>query len=172
MATKGILAPPSRATSREHNAASPEFLSAFQALVGEVFRLNGSLLAAGERLGRDLGISPARWQAIAVIRHEPMTVANMARQLGLTRQSVQRTVNGLIRDGLAQTGPNPVHKRSHWVELTAQGRQVMTQLRERQVPLTTLFTDALDIDSSELEQIAQRLKAIRETAEKVATTSK
>ena len=44
---------------------SPDFLEAFQRLVGEVFRLNGELLAAGERLGRDVGISPARWQVIA-----------------------------------------------------------------------------------------------------------
>ncbi len=137
--------------------------------MGEVFRLNGSLLAAGERLGRDLGISPARWQAIAIIRNEPKTVADMARQLGLTRQSVQRTVNGLIRDGLARIKSNPGHKRSHWIELTEQGRQTMAQLRDRQVPLTKLFTQELDISSDELERLAQQLKAMRETADKIGT---
>lgn len=145
-----------------------EFVEAFQRLVGEIFRLNGELLAAGDRLGRGIGISPARWQVIATIRNEPMTVADIGRRLGLTRQSVRRTVNLLTKEGLARTRPNPNHRRSHLVALTRRGREVMDQLRRRQIPLTGLFTHELGLDVDDLDRLASQLEMLRETAQRVA----
>jgi DNA-binding MarR family transcriptional regulator len=149
------------------NQLSPDFVEAFQSLVGEVFRLNGALLSAGDRLARDLGISPARWQTIATIRSEPMTVAEIARRLGLTRQSVQRTVKLLMQEGLAKHRPNPEHRRSHLIALTRRGEQVMEELAARQVPLTARFTLQLGLSVEDLEQLAKQLHTIRETAERV-----
>jgi DNA-binding MarR family transcriptional regulator len=146
---------------------SPDFVQAFQALIGEVFRLNGALLSAGDRLARDLGISPARWQTIATIRNQPMTVSDIARRLGLTRQSVQRTVKLLIEEGLARQQPNPEHRRSHLVALTRRGEKVMHELSNRQVPLTGLFTRDQGLSVEDLRQLADQLKTIRETAERV-----
>ncbi len=148
---------------------SPEFVEAFQSLVGEVFRLNGALLSAGDRLARDLGVSPARWQTIATIRKKPMTVSDIARRLGLARQSVQRTVKLLIGEGLAMHRPNPEHRRSHLVALTRRGEQVMEELAARQVPLTALFTLQLGLSVEDLEELARQLHTIRETAERVGT---
>jgi len=145
---------------------SEDFVDAFQALVGEVFRLNGALLAAGDRLARDVGVSPARWQTIATIRKQPMTVADIARRLGLTRQSVQRTVKLLIEEGVVEQLPNPGHRRSHLVALTRRGEKVMQELSVRQVPLTGLFTRDLGFRVEDLQQLADRLRAIRETAER------
>lgn len=142
-------------------------MQAFQRLVSEIFRLNGELLAAGERLGKDLGMSPARWQALATIRNEPLTVADIARRLGLTRQSVQRTINALRRDGLVRTLPNPGHRRSHLIELTPDGDRAWQQLRDRQVPLTDMFTEGLGLTAPKLEQIAEQLRVIRKTAEDI-----
>ncbi|MDJ0928908.1 MAG: MarR family transcriptional regulator [Gammaproteobacteria bacterium] len=147
---------------------SPDFLEAFQRLVGEVFRLNGELLAAGERLGRDVGISPARWQVIATIRNEPMTVAEIGRRLGLTRQSIRRTVKLLAKEGLVRTRQNPNHRRSHLVALTRRGRQVMDKLRRRQVPLTGMFTHELGLDVDDLDRLTGQLEMLRETAQRVA----
>jgi DNA-binding MarR family transcriptional regulator len=143
------------------------YVDAFQRLVSEVFRLNGELLAAGERLGKDLGVSPARWQALATIRNQPLTVADIARRLGLTRQSVQRTVNNLRRDGLVRTQPNPEHRRSHLIQLTPSGELAWAQLRERQTPLTGMFTHGLGLTAQELDRIAAQLRAIRKTAEDI-----
>jgi len=140
-------------------------MEAFQRLVSEIFRLNGELLAAGERLGKDLGMSPARWQALATIRDEPLTVADIARRLGLTRQSVQRTINALRRDRLVRTLPNPGHRRSHLIQLTRDGDRAWQQLRDRQVPLTDMFTAGLGLTAAELERIAGQLRAIRKTAQ-------
>jgi DNA-binding MarR family transcriptional regulator len=146
---------------------SEDFVEAFQSLVGEVFRLNGALLAAGDRLARDVGVSPARWQTIATIRRQPMTIADIARRLGLTRQSVQRTVKLLIEEGIVEQLPNPGHRRSHLVALTRHGRKVMHQLSDRQVPLTGLFTRDQGLSVEDLQQLAEQLRTIRETAERV-----
>ena len=151
----------SRATEQD------QLVQAFQRLVGEVFRLNGELLSVGERLGKDLGMSPARWQTLATIRREQMTVAEIARRLGLTRQSVQRTANLLRREGLVKTAPNPGHRRSHLVGLTRDGERVWAQLRERQVPLTGVFTDGLGITAQDLDRLAGQLRTIRKAAEGV-----
>lgn len=152
---------------RDMPAAEPALVLSFQRLVSEVFRLNGELLAAGERLGRDLGMSPARWQTLATIRNRPLTVADIARRLGLTRQSVQRTVNKLRRDGLVRTQPNPEHRRSHLIELTRDGEQAWNQLRNRQVPLTDRFTHGLGLTTEELDALADQLRTIRKTAEDI-----
>lgn len=144
-----------------------ELVVAFQRLVGELFRLNGELLSASERLGKDVGISPARWQALATIRHEPRTVAEIARRLGLTRQSVQRTVNLLRREGLVKTAPNPGHRRSHLIALTREGQRTWAQLRDRQAPLTALFTDGLGLTAQDLDRLAGQLRTIRKAAEDI-----
>ena len=110
---------------------SLEFVRAFQRFVGEVFRLNGQLLTTADLLSRDLEVSTARWQTIAVIRNEPMTVAAIARRLGLTRQSVQQTVNRLERQDLVEFVDNPNHRTSLLVRLTGHGHQIMDILRDR-----------------------------------------
>ena len=167
MTTQRTKHVPDSAPHRGANARDRGLVEAFQRLVSEVFRLNGELLAAGERLGKDLGVSPARWQALATIRNDPLTVADIARRLGLTRQSVQRTVNKLRRDGLVRTRPNPEHRRSQLIELTQDGARVWSQLRERQIPLTGDFTDGLGLGAQELEQLAAQLRAIRKSAQSI-----
>lgn len=75
---------------------------AFTELVLEVFRLNGRLLEAGDRLTQPVGLSSARWQILGVVEHGPITVAHVARIMGLTRQSVQQTANSLEKEGLIE----------------------------------------------------------------------
>jgi hypothetical protein len=60
-------------------------------LIIEIFRINGRLLAAGDRLVADLGLTSARWQVIGAIAiaGQPQTVPAIARTMGLTRQAVQ-----------------------------------------------------------------------------------
>jgi DNA-binding MarR family transcriptional regulator len=49
----------------------------------------------------------------------------IARRLGLTRQSVQRTADALVDEGLAAYEPNPDHQRSPLLILTDHGREVL-----------------------------------------------
>ena len=76
---------------------------AFQDVLLALFRLHGQVLHAADVMSADAGLSGARWQVMKVVARRPMTVSQVARRLGLQRQSVQRTVDGL-REALAMIG--------------------------------------------------------------------
>ncbi len=92
-----------------------ETADALTELILDVFRLNGSLLASGDALVGDLGLTSARWQvlgAIALAPH-PLPVASLARTMGLSRQSVQRLVDEMKADAWVRLMPNPHHRLSN-----------------------------------------------------------
>ena len=92
--------------------------------------------AAGDRLAHPLGLTAARWQvlgSVAGVAH-PAPVAHVAREMGLTRQSVQRIADRLVADALLEYQDNPHHKRAPLVVMTARGRKVFAGVTERQGP--------------------------------------
>ncbi|TDC34566.1 MarR family transcriptional regulator, partial [Micromonospora sp. KC213] len=101
-------------------------------LVIEVFRLNGRLLAAGDELARPVGLTSARWQVLGVIDDEPRTVAQVARAMGLTRQSVQQTADALGREGFVAFQEHPGDRRTKLMSLTPRGRQALRVVERRQ----------------------------------------
>jgi len=68
----------------------------------DVFRLNGLLIAVGDAMAEPSGQTTARWRVLAAIGDAPLTVAQIARAWWLTRQSVQRVADVLVKDGLAE----------------------------------------------------------------------
>lgn len=148
---------------------SIEFVRSFQRLVGAVFRLNGQLLSTADMLSKDLEVSTARWQTIAVIRNEPLTVAEIARRLGLSRQSVQQTVNRLRVQDITEFIDNPAHKTSQLVRLTDYGKDVMETLRDRQTRLTAQFTGGLGMSVDEIDMLTEKLEHLRLHAEQIDT---
>jgi DNA-binding MarR family transcriptional regulator len=101
----------------------------FTELVLEIFRFNGQLVFVGDRMTRSLGLSTARWQILGAIAlaEVPLTVADIARNMGLQRQSVQRTVDVLVNAGLVVTQENPNHQRARLVVFTRKGRAAYAQ---------------------------------------------
>ena len=55
----------------------------------------------------------------------PLPVAHVARNMGLSRQSVQRVVDLLAERDMVRYKANPHHQRAKLVELTAAGRAVL-----------------------------------------------
>lgn len=104
-------------------------------LILETFRLNGALLSAGDKLVKDIGLTSARWQVLGAIALEnrPLTVAQIGRRMGLTRQAVQRLVNELEASGVLEFQENPDHKRAKLVTLTRQGERAFSRADRRQV---------------------------------------
>ncbi|NND35729.1 MAG: MarR family transcriptional regulator [Gammaproteobacteria bacterium] len=149
---------------------SIEFVRSFQRFVGAVFRLNGQLLSTADLLSKDLEVSTARWQTIAVIRNEPLTVAEIARRLGLSRQSVQQTVNRLCEQDITEFIDNPAHKTSQLVRLTDHGKEVMETLRDRQTRLTAYFTGGLGFSVDEIDRLTDKLEHLRRHAEQIDTS--
>lgn len=92
------------------------------------FRLNGQFLAVAEDLAATAGLTAARWQVLGAVLHEPLSVASIARTMGITRQSVQRTADILVDLGLAEYVPNPAHRRAKLVRPTEEGRAAVMRI--------------------------------------------
>jgi len=107
---------------------------AWTGLVIEVFRMNGDLLAAGDALVGDLGLTSARWQVLGAIALSaaPLPVAHIARNMGLTRQAVQRLVDDMRTEGFVRLAPNPHHRRAMLVVATERGEAAYRTAIERQ----------------------------------------
>ncbi|MBB99716.1 MAG: MarR family transcriptional regulator [Rhodobacteraceae bacterium] len=101
----------------------------------ETFRLNGGLLSAGDALVGDLGLTSARWQVLGAVALEgrPLSVAQIARRMGLSRQAVQRVVNDLGAAGLVALQDNPDHKRARLVVMTGAGEAAYAEADRRQI---------------------------------------
>lgn len=108
----------------------------FTELVLEIFRLNGLLLAEGDRIAGNYGLSSARWKVLGAvaIQGHPMTVAQIGRHMGQARQSVQRIANDMAERGYFTWVDNRSDKRAMLLKLTAKGRRVYKQLESEQSP--------------------------------------
>ena len=100
-------------------------------LILETFRLNGRLLEAGDELVRHLELTSARWQVLGAIDASPvpLPIAHVARNMGLSRQAVQRLANEMEKDGLVRFAPNPHHERAKLVLMTDQGKAAFRSAR-------------------------------------------
>jgi DNA-binding MarR family transcriptional regulator len=105
---------------------------AFQDVLAALFRLHGQVLDAADRMAGDVGLTGARWQVMRVVARRPMTTSQVARRLGLKRQSVQRTVDLLRHDGIVAIEANLDHRRAGLVTLTEAGRGQLAALERRQ----------------------------------------
>jgi DNA-binding MarR family transcriptional regulator len=103
-------------------------------VVLSTFRANGLLLAAGDVLSAEDGLTSARWQVLGaiVLADRPLTVPQIARRMGLTRQSVHPTVQRLVGAGLLELMPNADHRRSQLVRLTQAGSAKYAAIDARQ----------------------------------------
>lgn len=95
-------------------------LLAVRNLVIKIFETNGRLVETGNALVRSAGLTTAWWQVLGALGYSPMPlpVAHIARNMGITRQAVQRVVDLLLEQGFVALQPNPHHQRAKLVVLT------------------------------------------------------
>ncbi|HEV7372363.1 MarR family winged helix-turn-helix transcriptional regulator [Arenibaculum sp.] len=134
-------------------------------LILETFRLNGRLLAAGDALVGDLGLTSARWQVLGavVLSPVPLPVAHVARNMGLSRQNVQRIANELEAQGIVRFAPNPHHQRAKLVLPTARGQAVYEAASARQEPWAAALADG--VPAHAVAAAVQVLRTLRERLE-------
>ena len=146
---------------------SIEFLADFQLLFGNIIRINGAFLEVAEKIcSDDELITVPIWRVIAVIRINPMTVPEIAKYLGIKRQSVQSTVNQMKRRGLISFRKNPNHKTSPLVILTKKGNDKVNDIFKYQKKLTQIFIKGTDITMKDVVSSREFLRALRENSEK------
>ena len=139
---------------------------AFTSFVVQVARLGGDFTATGEKLAALGGQSLARWVVLDAAEDGPASVAQIARGLGMARQSVQRVADLLVQDGLAVYEDNPDHQRAKLLAPTAPGRRALTTISTAQ----KTWSDALGAEIGEAE--LRRLNATLERIQKVTSRSK
>ena len=131
-----------------------------------VFKANGLLVATGDQLSAGEGLTSARWQVLGAVAlaDRPLTVPQIARRMGLTRQSVHATVKRLVSDGLVELVPNADHQRSQLVRMTARGERRYAAIDKRQVAWVNQLArgiDRVDLETTSrvLEELCARLEA-------------
>ena len=153
-------------TKDNNLSESIEFLADFQLLFGNIIRINGAFLEVAEKIcSNDDLITVPIWRVIAVIRIRPMTVSDVAKYLGIKRQSVQSTVNQMKTKGLISFRKNPNHKTSPLVVLTKKGNDKVDDIFKYQKKLTEVFVDGIEITMKEVVSSREFLRALRENSE-------
>ena len=130
------------------------------------FRATGLFLAAGDDLTAAAGLTAARWQVLGAIAlaDRPLTVPQIARRMGLTRQSIHATVKRLVEEGLLELASNADHRRSQLVRLTARGRAKYSTLDKRQASWVNGVASGIDTADLKtavrvLDELSRRLEA-------------
>jgi DNA-binding MarR family transcriptional regulator len=146
-------------------ARTPEGEKATE-LILATFRANGLLLAAGDLLTAGHNLTSARWQVLGAIAYaqRPLTVPQIARRMGLTRQTVHTTINRLLADGVVELVPNEDHQRSQLVRLTQLGQARFQAIDQEQAAWVNRLAAGLarsDLDTAArvLAELCTRLEA-------------
>ena len=131
------------------------------------FRANGVFLASGDRLAEQEGLTSARWQVLGAIAvsERPLTVPQIARRMGLTRQSVHATTDRLLDNGLLDQVPNADHRRSPLLDLTESGRATYAAMDRLQVEWVNELARRIpkgDLETTArvLEELSRRLATV------------
>lgn len=134
-------------------------------LVIKVFQTNGALVNMGNTLVRDAGLTTAWWQVLGALGYSPVSlpVAHIARNMGLSRQAVQRVVDLLLQRGFITLEDNPHHQRARLVVLTEAGRLALSAAEAAEAPMSRVIHDKIGA-----ERLALALAVLTDMNELIA----
>lgn len=136
-------------------------------LVARVFQAAGEMRRSGEAIAAQVGQTQARWQLMSVVSEGQWTVPDAARELGVTRQGVQRIADELVAEGLADYASNPRHQRSPFLQLTPRGRETLAKItvaaRRANQKMARLFTAG---QLNQTREVLRRIVAALQDVEK------
>ena len=142
------------------------------ALAKTVFRLNGQLVAVGEDLAIPSGMTGAWWQVLGTVLRTPMSVSDIAREIGVTRQSVQRIADLLVEGRLAEYRSNPAHRRAKLLTPTDAGRTAVRRITPGHAAFAARLAEEMGVAAMEealgvvrrVSEALERLEGPRHTA--------
>ena len=100
--------------------------------------LEASMRAAGEQ-----PVSSAQAQVFACLDAEGTTVSELARRIGVTRQSAHQAVHGLVAMGLLEQVPDPASARSRLIRMTAEGTRVHHRAQDTLAVIEGVLADRI-----------------------------
>lgn len=130
----------------------------FRRVLAESVSLARLYRSRQEQVARIEHQSRARWAGLLAVG-TGSTVPQMARRMGMTRQSVQRVADLLAEARLVRFEPNPDHRRSPIVRTTEEGARIRDRL-ERHLRGFEESAEEL-VDAEDLETTLAVLRAIR-----------
>ena len=154
-----------QAVSESHRPTEHQRL--FSGIAKTVFRLNGQALTIAEDLAGPVGLTAAWWQVLATVLREPLSVADISRLVGTSRQSVQRVADRLVDEGLAEYQPNPAHRRAKLLTPTNQGRSAVRAIAPAHAELAHQL--ALELGEENLGRILEHLQELSAALHKLST---
>ena len=120
------------------------------------------LRALGDSLHGDLEVTTAMRAVMETLSASgAMTVPQIAKLKGVTRQHIQLLADALCEASLAVVKENPAHRRSSLIALTEKGKRAFAKMQSREVPVIEVL--AGDFDALELERataVLNRLVAL------------
>ncbi|GAB5382688.1 MAG: MarR family winged helix-turn-helix transcriptional regulator [Aliiglaciecola sp.] len=124
----------------------------------ETFKLSGLLITTGDQLVKELNLTSARWKILGALieGRSSMTVPEIARTMGQSRQAVQRLANEMADDRLIESVENPKHQKAKLICITDRGRNSYNKVMEKQIPWAN--TIAHEIKEADLESVISTLK--------------
>lgn len=141
-------------------------------LVISIFQLNGTLLAAGDKITAPFGITSARWQILGALafNQNALTIPRVAQYMGLSRQAVIKQMKLLAADGLVQSQSNEAHKRSELWSLTSEGQAKYSNVMSSQRIQAKQWRKGLT--HAELSECIRILKSFEKSIEQASEESK
>lgn len=128
-----------------------------------LFRAHGLLLAVGDKVTAPFSLTSARWQVLGqiVASQGGLPAAQIARNLELTRQSVQRVLDDLARLGMVDWADNPNHRRAKLAVVTAAGLAAFDAAAARWQPMADAIVAGLGkAEADRLDALLVRLGEI------------
>ena len=132
----------------------------FTGVVLETFKLSGLLVTEGDKISAPLGLTSARWKVLGALvqSDKALTVSDIARNMGQSRQAVQSIVNILNTAGFITLQDNPDHKRAKLALLTPEGKSIYQSMMSIQAPWANQCAEKVSMD--DLNTTLKTLKAL------------
>jgi DNA-binding MarR family transcriptional regulator len=129
-------------------------------LIRTVLRMHTTVQKSGTRLMQGTGITNARWQMLSELCafEKRVTVSELARHMGLTRQAIQRLADDMSNDGLIKFVENPGDARAMHLLLTKAGRASYNEALEREWQWANAIAE--DFDAQQITHAVALLEAI------------
>ena len=125
-----------------------------------LFATNNMVLKHEDLTTGDYQQTSARWRVLDNIERCPLTVSEIARLIGYTRQSIQRLADALVEEGLVTYEP-ATDQRTKNVCITEQGRNLLERLAEYENEWVARIMKTLSVQElTDLTQALEKVKAV------------
>lgn len=117
-------------------------------LIAEVYRVYGSLRSLFSVPHSRLKMAPLEVLTLGAVVEQPnpLTVAQIGRLAGYSRQAIQRAANALVDAGLVEMIANPNHKRAQLLVATPEGHKVKIESEVALRMLSAALAEEFDLE--------------------------